>query len=259
MRSARWSAEEIALLKEYYPKGGFELCKEKGLTRSKDSVHYKARYLNLSYNQRYTRCVDWSESDLAILREYYPIGGVMLCKEKGLDVSDAIIHYKARKLGLKIGIGKAKRKNMWGEEELALLKEYYPKGGLSLCMEKGLNKSNYSIYLKARDLGLNKIHWCEEDLALLREYYPLGGFKLCIEKGLNFSSHSIQKQAEIEGLVYRLGSNWTEEEDAILKEYYPIGGYKLCIEKGIDASRSKSAIYTRACNFKLKYIKKADR
>lgn len=259
MRNVRWSKEEVALLEEYYPKGGFELCRSNGLMRSIDAVHYKAKILGLYYNQHYTRSIDWSESDISILKKYYPIGGVMLCREKGLDVSDSIMHYKARKLGLKIGKGKAKRKNMWCDEDLAILTKYYPKGGLTLCKEKGLNKSNCSIYLKARDMGLSKIYWGSEDLELLREYYPKGGTKLCIEKGLNFSSCSIQKQARLEGLVYRLGSNWSEEEDAILKKYYPIGGYKLCIEKGIDASRSKSALYTRACNLKLKYIKKADR
>lgn len=255
----RWSEEEIGILKKYYPEGGYALCADKGLLRSMDSMHYKARDLNLMHNNHYTKDKEWSNSDLELLKKYYPEGGVMLCIEKGLTFPITVIQYKARVLGLKIGKGKAKRKTMWSDSDIELLKKYYPVGGTSLCKEKGLNKTDSSIYLKAHAMGLSRVLWYDKDLEILRKYYPEGGHRLCKEKGLKFSTSSIQKQAEIEGLVYRLGFNWTPEEDAILKEYYPIGGYRLCIEKGLDATRSSSAVYTRACILKLKYIKKSDR
>lgn len=239
---SEWTDIEISILKEYYPKGGIKLCKEKGLNRDGNSIKIKASSLSIPYNHSV-----WSEEEVAILKEYFPVGGYNLCKEKGITKSIQSIRSKAYSLSLYYNA------LSWSDEEIAILRKYYSEGSYILCQEKGLKRSKASIKHKAVVLGIktNK-KWSEENIKILKEYYPKGGYILCQEKGLNKSKDLIKYKAMVLGLNVE-GVLWSDDEISLLNKYYPIGGSKLCQEKGIN--RTEGAIRRKAVMYFPEHIR----
>lgn len=144
----KWSEEELDLLNSYYPIGGSRLCKEKGLNRATSVINNKASRLGIKSGIERKESIYWSDSDIELLKSYYPIGGVRLCKDRGLEKSAKSISYKA----FLVGINAPNRG--WDESEITILKSYYPIGGARLCIKRGLKKKRSSIYSKARELGI---------------------------------------------------------------------------------------------------------
>ena len=144
----KWTSEELAILNAYYPVGGSKLCKEKGLNRDTSVINNKASRLGLKSGVERKEAIHWSDSDVELLKQYYPIGGVKLCRSKGLNRDAKSITYKAFLMGLNAP------SRSWSDSEIAILKECYPVGGVKLCRSKGLDKKRGSIYSKARELGL---------------------------------------------------------------------------------------------------------
>lgn len=144
----RWTKAELKLLKEYYPIGGSKLCKIMGLERSNTVISNKACRLGIRSGIDRKEPVKWLKEDIELLKKYYPLGGVKLCKEKGLNRTNNSIIYKAYLLGINAP------GNSWSEKDIELLKKYYPIGGVKLCWEKGVKRGRASIYSKARYLGL---------------------------------------------------------------------------------------------------------
>ena len=94
-----WSPIEEKIIKEYYQIGGYKLCQEKGLQhRSKSQILNKAFLLGIN---KVKKNEGWSKKELDLLSKYYPLGGVRLCIEKGLNRSLSSIRCKANKEGLK--------------------------------------------------------------------------------------------------------------------------------------------------------------
>ena len=94
-----WSPIEEKIIKEYYQIGGYKLCQEKGLQhRSKSQITNKAFLLGIN---KVKKNEGWSKKELDLLSKYYPLGGVRLCIEKGLNRSLSSIRCKANKEGLK--------------------------------------------------------------------------------------------------------------------------------------------------------------
>ena len=262
----KWTFEEYEILKKYYPIGSYSLCQENGLNRTIPSIHQMARSMNLKNPFGIQDAKEWSEEELSILIKYYPIGGYLLCQEKGLKyISKEKISYKASSLGLKVEIDKKGlyREDRWSDEETCILKEYYPIGGYLLCQEKGLgHKSKSSIYGHANALGIKmfddnkgkygKELWTDEEISILKEYYPIGGYRLCQKKGLNKTWNSTKYMVKKLGIIVeneKLGryrsTDWSKEDLDILVKYYPIGCYQLCQENGL-CHKSKSSIMGKA-------------
>lgn len=203
MSTKGWSKQELELLEIYYPLGNAKLCKEKGIDRGIKAIRSKAFKLGLTNPHYKKRDSVWSEEELELLREYYPKGGLLLCRENGLLKGDFEIYYKAGREGLKIGSGRGLSKNNWTEEEINLLKEFYPKGGLPLCRKQGLKRSKDSTYVKVKELKLNRFEWTDEAISIIKEYYPLGGAVLCQRKGVDFSKYKIVTKAKELGVEYK--------------------------------------------------------
>lgn len=261
----RWSDDELSILKEYYSIGGSKLCQEKGLNFNSSAISSKAKEFGLYLNTK----SDWTDDEILLLKEYYPKGGVKLCKEKGLNRSESAIQVRASVLGVEYVA--YKEAVYWSEEELYILKKYYPKGGADLCISKGLKRSKDSIRKKVkiyfpehikRRLRLNSNNpnvWVSSEYALLKKYYAEGGTKLCKEKGLDRSSNSIRNKAreekekveDLSKIMKLRDTAWSDNEINILKKYYPQGGTKLCIEKGLN--RTSKAILKKAEDLGIKY------
>lgn len=230
MTNCDWTEEEIELLKTYYPVGGANLCREKGLTKSLVKINNKASRLSICYRKI---SHIWLKEEIELLKKYYPIGGAKLCKQMGLTKNVHSIENKAIRLEL---CNKKKYSN-WSKKELALLEKYYPIGGVDLCKEKGLDRPVSTIILKARLIGLgDKKYWTDKELSKVTKYYPIGGAKLCQEKGVDKSNYSIFCKARNLGISVNKGlkNKWSETELNILKTYYIEGGAKLCQDNGVN-------------------------
>ncbi len=275
MSSNKWKDEEVEILKEYFPIGGYKLCQEKGITKNIQSIRTKAYSLSLYYN-----ALGWSDDEISILRKHYSIGGYKLCQEKGINVEISILNKYYPKGGYKLcqekGINRTelaiRRKAIalgikvdkkWSESEIKILKEYYPKGGYKLCQEKGLKRKKEILRSKAKDLGLKVegILWSDVEISILNKYYPKGGYKLCQEKGINRTKAAIRRKASmyfpehIRNKLYLRNNHpnkWLTSELDILKRYYPEGGVKLCKENGL--SRTSGAISGKAFSLNISVI-----
>lgn len=143
------------------------------------------------------------------------------------------IEHRLRKLGCCI-----MTKKYWTDDEIEILKKYYPIGGAKLCQEKGLSyRTRIEIAAKAQDLGIyvKTKNWASFENNIIIQLYPEGGPELCQKNGLEHRTiGAIKGQAIKLGIQYKenikIVSNFDKE---IIKNWYPIGGPKLCIEKGI--------------------------
>ena len=236
-----WSKEDIEILKVYYPLGGSNLCIEKGINRTNESIRKKANVLGLSFDRT------WSEEEIEILKKFYPLGGVKLCIDNGLNRTVESIRSVAK------GLDIHSNSFYWTDKEIEIVKNFYPLGGYKLCQENGLNYRNKSqIYKKAEDLGLTELSWTlwsDAEIEILKKYYPIGGASLCQEKGLKRTSESITQKVSKLG-IKKNSQSWSDAENNILLKYYSKGGWELCIEKGLN--RTCSSIISQASKLGLK-------
>lgn len=114
-----WTAEELAIMKQRYPKEGASDALVKTLNRTKQAIHFKAQQVGL----RNVKRKRFTDEDIEILRERYPNEGASKDIQKLLCRSAATINRKARLLGIK------GTRHYWTEEKLKILAERYPKEG----------------------------------------------------------------------------------------------------------------------------------
>lgn len=77
LNSKAFSSEEIELMKKECNK----------IMPISESTIDKITSLNELYPENWTEPNKWTEMEVDLLKEFYPIGGYELCKEKGLDRS----------------------------------------------------------------------------------------------------------------------------------------------------------------------------
>jgi DNA or RNA helicases of superfamily II len=118
--------------------------------------------------------------------------------------------------------------NEWTEEEIEILKKYYPIEG-SNVVNRLNNRSKSAIFTITSKLGIKapEKKWTKEDEDILRLYYPQYGGKT-----INFLPHrpisSITDRANSLGLYVEKRGIYSKEEDEIIKKYYPTEGGKVC-------------------------------
>lgn len=219
----RWTDKELAILEEYYPLGGYFLCKEKGLERRRDATLKKAQSLGLKVNDynhlKIMPKVLWEEWELDILKENYVKVGKLGMTKLLPHRTEGAIFLKADSLGLhekEIDIA-----SKWSDEELDILKKYYSEYGPYGCKERGIDRTHCSIVKKANKLGLKMtddakfdlfctkvrgvrkkyLQWTDEEISILKNNFIEIGAKGCKEKGLNREISSIYRKARELGLI----------------------------------------------------------
>ncbi len=93
----KWTQREIQILKEYYAKGGYKLCKEHGLKHTVKQIEQKVYDEGIEkYKPR------WKQEDISILKEYYAKGGIKAVRENGINekLTDKQIYHKAYNMGI---------------------------------------------------------------------------------------------------------------------------------------------------------------
>lgn len=266
------SDREIAILKKYYPIGGYLLCLNNGLL-NEDKGLIKQTIIELGLNR--TKANSdllsdelWSEKEMRLLCKYYPIGGTYLCLKKGLNRECSAIKSKANINGLHTNIrGSGVLWEKWEDEIIA---QYYPIYGSRFCIDMGLNRGIDTIRNRAYKLGYRKLDYdansinnpkayakWEEDI--IKKYYPIGGTKECKKRGLNRTDVAIILKAERMGLRVEnklvKKRDWSTKELDILKKYYPDYGVEGCVSNGLN--RSEYAIKHKVTELGLK-INKSD-
>lgn len=220
----------------------------------------------------------WGENELAILHEYYPVGGYFLCKEKGLKRSRDATLKKAQSLHIKVlnkSYRKSRQKINWSEWKEDLLIDMYEDLGSEGMIPFLNNRTKAAIYLKATSLNLkykapkSADSWSDKELDILHKYYEKYGALKCKEEGINRSQKAISRKALLMGLrmkeEYKVDllarsvketrvtySIWSDKDLDILNKYYTIEGSKGCKERGID--KSSLAICQKARRLGLEYI-----
>lgn len=110
----------------------------------------------------------------------------------------------------------------WTNDEIDILKEYYPTESMRVLFSKLPRHANpQSIVGKAYKLGIKKKlgRWTSEELKLLKEKYKTTSAKELYELfGGNHSILAVRTKARKTGLASNLF--WTPNEDQILKENY---------------------------------------
>lgn len=222
---SRWTERELYILEEYYPKGGYFLCKSNGLDRPRDATLKKAQTLGVRVIKngfKSGKNIDrWADWELAILSEEYPKKGKKGVANILTHRTESAIYVKAISKGLSCPT--ELRVDSWTPEELALLEIYYRDYGTVRCQEEGLNRSKSSIVKKANSMGLKMdkdkraillcnvikdkrssyLLWSDEELNILDTYYKDYGCKVCQSKGIDRVLTSIYRKAKSRGLTKR--------------------------------------------------------
>jgi hypothetical protein len=125
--SIDYTDREVQIIKDNYPdygaKATTEALKAEGYVRSLDSVRMKAKALGVKrdMSKRHTGENVWSDEELSTLKEFYPIGGTPLVKEKldsmGCERTEGAITTRAAMVGVKL-VNTKRRMTRSGEKRI---------------------------------------------------------------------------------------------------------------------------------------------
>jgi len=201
-----WTAEEVEILKKYYPNKKSEEIRTFLKGRTTGGIRSFAKRLDLRKDDKFRKRVlqsmwvearkprSWRENEVEILKFHYPIKTHVELSKMVPTHSIEAINVKANSMGLKKDkrvISRYRRRKrpkfvragMWTDEELDILKNKYPNTPNSELL-KILDRPINSIYAKAGELGLKKknrilgrkreapLYWTEEEITCLRKIYP---------------------------------------------------------------------------------------
>lgn len=144
------------IIVESYEAGGYKLCKNRLLTEynidvTESILKARARKFNINSSNFIEA---WSEAEIAILKQYYKVGGYILCLKYLPNRTKFAIQARAKYLGL-TAPGANKVNAAWSKNELTILTKLYPIGGWKLVQTKLPNRSEKSI---RRQANKNKLY-----------------------------------------------------------------------------------------------------
>ena len=215
----------------------------------------RAQFLGLS---RPTEERVWSENELEILKEHYPQLGRRTAKLLP-GRTETACGGMAKKLGLTKKGRVFSDKTPWTEDEIHVLREAYPKSGVSGVQKLLPHRSSSACSNMAIRLGLTakqskeQIVWSDTEIEILKEHYPdMGKDVTRLLPGR--TAATCQRIACDLGLSIR-GHYFSEEEDAILREYYHREGKEVSQRL---PGRSESSCVQRARKLGLYRMKSMD-
>ena len=262
-----WNEEDKALLKESYLLGGIELCEKNFPLITRTTLYSRLRSIGCIEGYLQEPIVPWSDEELKVLKNYYPIEGKDIVKRLPKRSLDAIVA-KAGKLGIYTENYKSRNTAVpFTEEEDEYIIKHYPKEG-SVPIAKKLNRSLHTIQHRVKVLGVKfigdeeKIYTPEED-AILQKYYPTEGMKI-LERLPHRTEGSVKYRCKLLGISFVGVRNektafetiYTSEEDEIIKKYYPMEGVK--VQKRLP-HRTERQIIGRATTLGIKSNKNVER
>ena len=229
----RWEDWEIETIIRYYPIEGRKIA-DRIPNHSIEECCAKARYLNIYY-------VDWTDNEIAILRENKEITSLSIWKDLLPRKSWEAIKNKSKELNLNITI----RDNLWQEDDLIFIKDNYEKGidFLYDYFKGKRTKGSIKNHLSALGLTIKK-KWSEQELNILKNYYKENlnsNNRIDIEPLLKLLPNRNKTQIINMASFLKIGKirdKWKEEELDILKQFYKTEGTKI-VNKIPNKSRSQ--------------------
>ena len=151
--SNAWTEKELNLLREHYPSSDWDTILSTLPSRSKDSIRVKAIEQSIQRLTPSPKPNDWSESEIALLKEHYPVSHWDIVCSVLPNRTPKGIHAKAQKLGLyrSEALG-----GKWSSVEIITLKEHYPTAPWSLLLSYLPHRTRGSIKKKAATLGISR-------------------------------------------------------------------------------------------------------
>jgi len=114
----------------------------------------------------------WSDKELADLRRLYPCR-TNRALELHFGCSWNAILRKATQLGLKRPRNKTRRRKLWSDLEIKLLRELYPHTPVDEIADQLIGRSLAAVGGMAHILGLRRVNaWTDEETASLRRLWP---------------------------------------------------------------------------------------
>lgn len=218
--SRSWTDEEILVMQTYYCVEGTDVIKRLP-GRTVNGVLSKAHLLGLRCEKSNYEPNYWTESELHILKEYYPIEGPNV-ESRLLGRSRQNIMSKAHTMGLSAPVGKY---DVWTEEKIERLKELYPVIGKK-AFEEFPEYPEHVLKRKVSELDLMSPRiWTDDEVEILVQKFPIVGEDIVQYIPRHDLSSCIAKARKLK-LIPDTRNFWTEEELNILKEYYPNEGEK---------------------------------
>ena len=166
--------------------------------------------------------IHWTEEDNNILREYASMYSLQEISEK-MNRSSSSIRVQARRLNIKILSNEEYQNSIWTEENTKELRKLVGEGKYLLEITKIMNKKDFTILKKAKELGLtikreNQRKWTREEQEELIELSKTKKISELV-KILDRTSSSIKDQARRLGITLIPDRrNWTEEEYKLLEK-----------------------------------------
>lgn len=171
----------------------------------------------------------WSQEEIAYLLENYSKIGCTRCA-KHLNKNKDAVRDKAKQLNL---TKRPKCYSVWTEDELAILKHYYPLEG-NKVIQRLPGRTQYAIREKAALYNLYTSKgkaaagkaiqkWTAAEDKILRQYYEKNkelAFKLLSARRSKRSCYAHARKLGLDGN----GQVFSAEEISILETYYPIEG-----------------------------------
>lgn len=195
----------------------------------------------------------WSKEEDEICRKYYPSEGSSVSLRLPGRTRQACV-LRARYLGVSCNKEvRYKKRNRWTQEEIEILKKYYPEEGARVVKRlpnrTATNCTSKASELKIRSIGAKKEHarWTKEDDEILHKYFPIEG-EACFTRFPYRTYRACQARARNSGLTKRHILLWSEEEDKILRENYPVMKTRVT---ELLPQRSKAACSLRASQKKI--------
>lgn len=253
-----WSKEEIDIVIKYYPTEGIGVAKRlEG--RTENQIHGIAWHHGIKNESRKKREANkyprkkYTQEELDFIKNNFSEMDIQdIADELGRSIN------AIRSITFKMGLTDSdKKQNTWTDEEIAIIKEYFPTEGINV-KERLPNRSIPAIYSEASHLGValkkrNKTssnsEWTEEEDEIIKKYYINESVEKCCELLPNRSRQAIIMRANrYLDLRKRTIRKWTEEEEKFLEEHYLTDGIDYC-HKHLD--RTKDSIFQKTIRMGL--------
>ena len=178
----RWTADEIEILKRYYPAEGDQVC-ERLSGRTAKSCRIQASKMEISKNISSSAIVQndgkyirlWTEAEDKILREYYAAEGSNVRFRLNQRSAESC---RGRASALGLTYSGANRK--WSSNEDEILRNYYSTEGAEV-QKRLKGRSKEACNKRASKLGLctqGRKEWTAEEDEIIRTYYKAEGRKV---------------------------------------------------------------------------------
>lgn len=154
----------------------------------------------------------------------------------------------------------------WNEQDVGILRERYAFEGLSVALQKDLDRSRQQILDKIKRMGyeyIGKKVWTEKQENEIRKRYPSHGASKALQKDIGVSAYAIDSKAKSMGVFRnsprekkpkKIHPQWTNEQLRLLSECYPREGASKALQKELGFSdcmihkKAKSLGLISKCN-----------